>query len=186
MQFRSAVLAVTAALALIPAAASAAPKPVDVAIVTTDGTIVVRLDPVHAPVTAGNFLGHVDHGDYNQGASFYRTVSSGLHIIQGGIEARADAMKPIPVEKTTTTGLHNVAATIAMARTQDPNSATTEFFINTGDDRVLDTDRFSDGYGYAVFGTIVKGMDVVTKIQTGPAAGESLTPPVKIIRIKRV
>jgi peptidyl-prolyl cis-trans isomerase A (cyclophilin A) len=109
-----------------------------------------------------------------------------LHIIQGGIEPKTDTLAPIPVEKTTQTGLHNVAGTIAMARTQDPNSATTEFFINTGDDTLLDTEKFSDGYGYAVFGTIVKGMDVVAKIQHMPVNGEYLAQPVKILRIVRV
>jgi peptidyl-prolyl cis-trans isomerase A (cyclophilin A) len=178
--------ALVCALLLVPSVASAAAKPVDVEIVTTLGTIVVEVDPAHAPVTAGNFLKHVDAGSYNTGASFYRTVSAGLSIIQGGIEPRDDTLPPIAVEKTTTTGLHNVAGTIAMARTSDPNSATSEFYINTGDDRVLDADKFSDGFGYAVFGTIVKGADVVAKIQHSPANGQSLTPPIKIIRVKRL
>jgi peptidyl-prolyl cis-trans isomerase A (cyclophilin A) len=183
MPFARALLCV---LLLVPSVANAAAKPVDVEIVTSMGTIVVEVDPVHAPVTAENFLKHVDAGTYNAGASFYRTVSSGLSIIQGGIQPRDDAMPPIAVEKTTKTGLHNVAGTIAMARTNDPNSATSEFYINTGDDRVLDADKFSDGYGYAVFGTIVKGADVVAKIQHSPADGQSLTPPIKIIRVVRV
>jgi cyclophilin family peptidyl-prolyl cis-trans isomerase len=95
-------------------------------------------------------------------------------------------MPPIPVEKTTTTGLHNVADTIAMARTADQASATSEFYINTGDDRVLDADRFSDGFGYAVFGRIVKGDDVIAKIQSSTALGQSLTPPIKIVRVTRL
>jgi cyclophilin family peptidyl-prolyl cis-trans isomerase len=178
---------VACALLLAPVAASADPKPVDVAIVTTLGRIVVEVDTVHAPETSANFLRHVDAGVYDRGATFYRTASQpGLSIVQGGIEPRDDAMPPIPVEKTTTTGLHNVAGTIAMARTSDPNSATSEFFINTGDDRRLDADRMPDGYGYAVFGTIVKGDDVIAKIQHAAASGETLTPPVKIVRIRRV
>jgi len=185
--------ALLCALAFVPALASAAPKPVDVAIDTTDGTIVVELDTVHAPVTAGNFLKHVDAGVFDTGASFYRTVHSPdpahparIEIIQGGIEPKDDKMPPIPVEKTADTGLHNVAGTIAMARDSNPVSATSEFYINVGDDRRLDSDRFSDGYGYAVFGSVIKGMDVVTKIQTGAANGETLTPPVKILRIRRL
>jgi len=181
------------ALLVAPLAAHAAPAPVDVAIVTTLGTIVVELDLEHAPVTAGNFLKHVDTGAYDKGASFYRTVHSSdpahparIEIIQGGIEDAKDPIPPIPVEKTTTTGLHNVADTIAMARTADPNSATSEFYINTGDDRLLDADRFSDGFGYAVFGRIVKGDDVIAKIQSSTALGESLTPPIRIVRIKRI
>ena len=182
-----------ALLAFAPVAAHAAPATVDVAIVTTMGTIVVELDLEHAPVTAGNFLKHVDAGIYDRGASFYRTVHSSdpahparIEIIQGGIEPVEDKLPPIPVEKTTATGLHNVAGTIAMARTSDPASATSEFYLNTGDDRVLDADQFSDGFGYAVFGRIVKGGDVIEKIQTSPASGQSLTPPIKILRVKRV
>jgi peptidyl-prolyl cis-trans isomerase A (cyclophilin A) len=181
-----------ALLVLAPVSVRAQPAPVDVAIVTTMGTIVVELDLAHAPVTAGNFLKHVDAGVYNHAASFYRTVHSPdpahparIEIIQGGIEPADDKMPPIPVEKTTETGLHNVAGTIAMARTADPKSATSEFYINTGDDRVLDADEFSDGFGYAVFGRIVKGSDVIAKIQTSPASGQNLTPPIKILRIKR-
>ncbi len=174
-------------------AASAAIRPVNVAIVTTMGTIVVQVDTVHAPRTAANFLKHVDARTYDAGASFYRTVYSpdpthpaGLSIIQGGIETRADTMPPIAVEKTTQTGLHNVAGTIAMARQSDPSTATSEFYINTGDDRRLDADQFPDTYGYAVFGRIIAGNDVVAKIQRSPASGQSLTPPVKILRVKRM
>jgi cyclophilin family peptidyl-prolyl cis-trans isomerase len=180
-------LALLCALLAVPAAASAQPGSVDVAIVTTMGDIVVRVDVAHAPQTAANFLKHVDAGVYNRGASFYRAVSQpGLSIVQGGIEPRDDTMPPIAVEKTTDTGLHNVADTIAMARTSDPVSATSEFYINTGDDRRLDADRFSDGFGYAVFGTVVSGDDVIAKIQHAAATGQSLTPPIKILRIKRV
>jgi peptidyl-prolyl cis-trans isomerase A (cyclophilin A) len=177
----------TCALLFAPVAANADPKPVDVAIVTTMGQIVVAVDTAHAPETSANFLRHVDAGVYDRGASFYRTASQpGLSIVQGGIQPRDDTMPPIAVEKTTTTGLHNVADTIAMARTSDPNSATSEFFINTADDRRLDADRTPDGYGYAVFGTVVKGDDVVAKIQHAAASGETLTPPVRILRIKRL
>jgi peptidyl-prolyl cis-trans isomerase A (cyclophilin A) len=169
-----------------PHAADAASTPVDVAIVTTMGTIVVEVDREHAPVTVGNFLKHVDAHAYDHGASFYRAARVGLAIIQGGISPANDPLPPIPVEKTTATGLHNVAGTIAMARTADPVSADSEFFINTGDDRFLDADRYADGYGYAVFGHVVRGLDVVAKIQAAPASGESLTPPIRILRIKRI
>jgi cyclophilin family peptidyl-prolyl cis-trans isomerase len=177
-----------AVLVALPLAAHAAPEPVNVEIVTTAGTIVVAVDTVHAPATALNFLKRVDAGVYDAGASFYRAAdSNGLSIIQGGIEPRTDdARGPIPVEKTTKTGLHNVAGTIAMARTGEPVSATTEFFINTGDDRRLDADQFSDGFGYAVFGTVTSGMDVVAKIQKSPESGDRLLPPIRILRIKRV
>jgi len=180
-------MSIAALLLMAPVTASADTKPVDVAIVTSLGRIVVAVDTQHAPVTAANFLKHVDAGVYDRGASFYRAADGPrLSIVQGGIQPQDDAMPPIPVEKTTTTGLHNVADTIAMARTSDPNSATSEFFINIGDDRRLDADRAPDGEGYAVFGTVVAGDDVIAKIQHAPATGESLAPPIKILSIKRL
>lgn len=174
--------------------AAHAPRPVDVAIVTTAGTIVVRLDTAKAPLTTANFLRYVDAHRYD-GSAFYRTVRPifgqplpHIQVIQGGLEHTpgAKTFDPIPVEKTTTTGLHNAEGTVAMARTTDPNSATAEFFINAADDRGLDADRFSDGQGYAVFGHVVRGRDVVTKIQQSPANGQDLTPPIRILRIRRL
>ena len=72
-----------------------------------------------------------------------------------------------------------------MARTSDPNSASSEFFICVGDDSRLDAERSSDGVGYAVFGKVVKGMDVVLRIQHSPSVGDQLRPPVKILSIRR-
>lgn len=165
---------------------------VDVAIRTTLGTIVVRLDTAHAPVTAGNFLKHVDAHVYDD-ASFYRAARSDdpahparIEIIQGGIEPKHDMFPPIPVEMTAKTGLHNTPGTIAMARTNDPSSATSEFFINLGDDTLLDSDKFPDHFGYAAFGKIVKGYDVVVKIQHANLVGEALTPNIRIISVKRI
>jgi peptidyl-prolyl cis-trans isomerase A (cyclophilin A) len=167
-------------------------KPVDVAIQTTLGTIVVRLDTAKAPITAGNFLKHVDAHVYDD-ASFYRASRSDdpahparIQIIQGGIEPKRDMFPPIAVETTDKTGSHNVAGTIAMARTGDPVSATSEFFINLGDDTPLDSDKFPDHFGYAVFGTVVKGYDIAVRIQHANLVGEALTPPIKIIRVRRL
>jgi peptidyl-prolyl cis-trans isomerase A (cyclophilin A) len=172
--------------------ALAAPKPVDVAIQTSVGTIVVRLDPEHAPNTVKNFLHSVDAGTYN-GATFYRSVSkarepqSHIEVIQGGLNPQGtDPMiRPIALEGTDKTGLHNRDGTIAMARTQDPNSATTEIFIDIGDDSFLDAGG-PTGPGYAAFGKVITGMDVVLKIQRAPASGEMLTPPIKIIKVSRL
>ncbi len=166
---------------------------VDVAIQTSSGTIVVALDTAKAPATTRNFLRYVDTHAYD-GAAFYRTVRSregeprSIEVIQGGLQGKRDAAKqpPIAVEKTETTGLHNTNATIAMARTADPNSTTSEFFINIGDDTVLDSEKFNDRYGYAVFGRVVKGYDVVLRIQRAAASGEALTPPIRINRVLRV
>jgi peptidyl-prolyl cis-trans isomerase A (cyclophilin A) len=164
----------------------------DVAITTADGTIVVRLEGAHAPITTKNFLHYVDTHGYD-GATFYRTVrratepQASIEVIQGGLNPQTEnpAIKPIPLEPTSKTGLHNVDGTIAMARTADPNSATTEFFIDVGDDRFLDAGG-PTGPGYAAFGHVIRGMDVVRTIHTAAANGESLSPPVKILGIRRV
>ena len=186
----AATLLFTALLASAATARGAAP--VDVAIQTSAGTIVVRLDPARAPITVKNFLHYVDAGTYN-GATIYRTVrratepQSRIEVIQGGLNPQTanPMIKPIPLEPTSKTGLHNTDGTIAMARTADPNSATTEFFIDVGDDRFLDAGG-PLGPGYAAFGKVIRGMDVVHKIHVAPAQGESLTPPIRIIKISRV
>jgi peptidyl-prolyl cis-trans isomerase A (cyclophilin A) len=184
------LLALAALLAAAPAAAFAAPPGTDVAIRTTAGTIVVRLEAARAPVTVRNFLHYVDTHAYDH-ATFYRTVrratepQSRIEVIQGGLKEPSPMIKPIPLEPTSKTGLHNVDGTIAMARTADPNSASTEFFIDVGDDRFLDAGG-SLGPGYAAFGKVIRGMDVVRKIHTAPASGEMLTPPIEIISITRV
>lgn len=183
-------------LAAVVALLGAAPpaKPVDVAIDTSAGTIVVRIDTAKAPQTSANFLRYVDAHRYD-GSSFYRTVRPvfgqplpAIQVIQGGLERTPSAktFAPIPVETTTKTGLHNTEGTIAMARTGEPVSATAEFFINAADDRFLDADRFQDHLGYAVFGSVVRGAAVVNKIHQAPAQGDQLTPPIRILRIHRV
>ncbi len=192
MHYRS-LLAVAAALTLL-GAAPRAPKPVDVAIETSAGTIVVRVETAKAPLTSANFLRYVDAHKYD-GSSFYRTVRPvfgqpmpRIQVVQGGLEQTpaAKPFAPIPVESTRTTGLHNTAGTLAMARTSEPNSATAEFFINAADDRWLDGDQFADHQGYAVFAKVVRGGDVVAKIHTAPANGEVLAPPIRIVRMHRV
>lgn len=196
-----------AVLAACLTSLAAAPRPpanVDVAMTTSMGTIIVRLDAARAPVTVANFLHYVDTHQFD-GASFYRAVRTGsarpagkprIQIIQGGLQMKlGDAglakLPRIPVEETTKTGLHNTPGTIAMARERDPDTASTEFFINTADDTWLDAQKFADHHGYAVFGRVVRGMDVVKKIQQArakddPMMGELLAPPVTIIRVTRV
>ncbi len=166
--------------------------PVDVAIVTTSGTIVVRLDAAKAPRTARNFLRYVASGAYN-GSSFYRNVTRAnepqapFEVIQGGLGAQSHAamLAPLALEPTTVTGLHNVGGSIAMARTADPDSATTEFFLDIGDARYLDAGG-PLGPGYAAFGHVVRGMDVVLKIHRAPTQVEQLTPPIRIVRMRRI
>jgi peptidyl-prolyl cis-trans isomerase A (cyclophilin A) len=170
-------------------AATRAAAPVDVAIETSMGTIVVRLDRAHAPGTTANFLRYVDLGTYN-GAAFYRTVSrtgGKIEVVQGGLNPQGPnpMIHPIPLEPTSKTGLHNTDGTISMARTGDPNSATTEFFLSIGDNRFLDAGG-PTGPGYAVFGKVIRGADVVRKIQRSHANGELLDPPVRIVKTSRL
>jgi peptidyl-prolyl cis-trans isomerase A (cyclophilin A) len=174
-----------------PAARAAAPSHVDIAIRTTDGTIVVRLDTAHAPITANNFLHYVDRHAFDRGASFYRTVAKinepgvPFEVIQGGFKAVPPDAKRITLEPTNATGLHNDDGEIAMARTNDPDSAATEFFICIGNARYLDAGG-PLGVGYAAFGKVIRGMDVVHRIHHASAQGESLAPPVAILSIKRI
>jgi len=171
-------------------AASRARAPVDVTIQTSAGAIIVRLDPARAPVTTANFLHYVDTGAYN-GATFYRTVSkanepgSKIEVIQGGLNPQAPNPHPIPLEPTSKTGLHNTDGAISMARTSDPNSGSTEFFLCIGDNRFLDAGG-PTGPGYAAFGKVVRGADVVRKIQRMHANGEMLAPPVRIVKMTRL
>lgn len=180
---------VATALPLRSASADPAP-PVDVALETSAGTIVVRVDVEHAPRTARNFLHYVDTHAYD-GATFYRTVNkrsepeSRIEVIQGGLGPRAAALPPITLEPTSGSGLRNTDGALAMARTADPNSATTEFFIDLGDDSFLDAGG-PLGPGYAVFGHVVRGMDVVRRIHDAAATGESLSPPISILHAHRV
>jgi peptidyl-prolyl cis-trans isomerase A (cyclophilin A) len=185
------ILIPTLVLATIAAALSA-PKTTDVAIKTSLGTIVVRLDTARAPITAKNFLHYVDTHAYDN-TTFYRTVrratepQSRIEVIQGGLNPQTSnpMIVPIPLEPTSKTRLHHTDGTIAMARQAEPNSATTEFFIDIGDDRFLDAGG-PLGPGYAAFGKVIRGIDVVHKIHTAKAAGESLTPPIRIVSVSRV
>ncbi|HEY6234112.1 MAG TPA: peptidylprolyl isomerase [Candidatus Elarobacter sp.] len=189
------MLALCAAM-LAPAASSSAATrtaaPVDVAIQTSMGTIVVRLDRAHAPGTTANFLHYVDLRMYD-GTTFYRTVSranepgSKIEVIQGGLNPQAPnpMIHPIPLEPTSKTGLHNTDGAISMARTSDPNSASTEFFLCIGDNRFLDAGG-PVGPGYAAFGKVVRGAAVVRAIQHAHATGEMLVPPVRIVKMTRL
>lgn len=165
-----------------PFPASAASGEVKVAIVTSAGTIEVALDPVHAPVTAKNFLRLVDRKFYN-GGTFFRAVPK--FMIQGGDKARETEHDPtIPLESPLKTGVRNVDGAISMARTPDPNSADSEFFICDGDQARLDGTRSQPGY--TAFGHVTKNMDVVRRIARMPVSGDQLVTPVKIIRIQRL
>ncbi|MBV8210892.1 MAG: peptidyl-prolyl cis-trans isomerase [Burkholderiaceae bacterium] len=153
----------TQALAADPAATAAATR---VAFDTSEGRIVVELRADKAPKTAANFLQYVNEGFYD-GTIFHRVIDG--FMIQGGGFTPGLSQKPTrpPIASESTNGLKNVRGAIAMARTSDPNSATSQFFINVVDNNKLDYPSF-DGTGYTVFGNVVQGMDVVDKIRVVP------------------
>lgn len=173
------VLPVTTAYA---AGTSAGANPL-VLLKTTDGPITVELDAAKAPMTVANFVAYVKRGQYS-GTIFHRVIPG--FMIQGGGFDRALNQKPTqaPIALESQNGLHNVEGTIAMARTADPDSATAQFFINTADNtRSLDYPG-ADGHGYAVFGHVTAGMDVVKKIEgapTGASNGMSDVPQTPIV-----
>lgn len=168
-------------------------KPVRVLIHTELGDIEVELDVSHAPITTANFLRYVNAHMYDGGA-FHRTVTLDnqpnnevkIQVIQGGIPAsrEKDSFPPIPLERTSKTGLGHKDGTISMAR-DEPDTATSDFFICIGDQPELDFGgkRNPDGQGFAAFGRVINGMDVVRKIQASRADGQKLTPPIKIVSV---
>jgi peptidyl-prolyl cis-trans isomerase A (cyclophilin A)/peptidyl-prolyl cis-trans isomerase B (cyclophilin B) len=142
---------------------SAADAP-HVALKTSMGEIVLELYPEKAPKTVANFLQYVKSKQYN-GTIFHRVIDN--FMIQGGGFDKDMQQKPTgaPVENEANNGLRNEAGSVAMARTSNPHSATAQFFINVKDNGFLDYPG-QDGWGYTVFGKIIKGMDVVNKIRT--------------------
>jgi cyclophilin family peptidyl-prolyl cis-trans isomerase len=154
-------------LCLAAPAAVAAANP-QVRLVTNQGEIVIELYPEKAPKTVANFLRYVQDGFYN-GTIFHRVM--GEFMIQGGGFTPAMAEKPTraPIPNEANNGLQNSRGTIAMARTSDPHSATAQFFINVVDNDFLDfRAKTLQGWGYAVFGRVVQGMEVVDKIKAVP------------------
>ena len=187
-------IAIVAALSLAGATFGET-KPTKVELVTDLGSIVIEVDGEHAPATAANFLRYVDARLYDSGR-FHRTVTPGnqpdnkvkIEVIQGGIDPAREKEDgaPIALERTRDTGLAHRDGTVSMARAE-PDTATSDFFICIGDQPSLDFGgaRNPDGQGFAAFGRVVKGLDVVKKIQAAPAEGQMLTPPVKILKVTR-
>jgi peptidyl-prolyl cis-trans isomerase A (cyclophilin A) len=181
-----------------------APRPQSNAVVifeTEKGTIELEVDGVHAPVTAANFLKYVDGGFYD-GGSVNRAVRPDntvrhdveIQVIQFQIAAsrRGEQFPPIPLERTSVTGLTHVDGAISMAR-GGPDTATGSFSIVIGRQPEMDFGgrRNPDGQGFAVFGRVIRGMDVVAAIQAsptgqqGPYGTESLAPPIKVLKAYR-
>ena len=142
-----------------------------VKLVTTMGDIVIELDAAKAPKTVDNFLQYVKSGHYD-GTIFHRVI--GNFMIQGGgmtADMKQKATRP-PIVLESRNGLVNTRGTVAMARTNDPNSATAQFFINVTDNDFLNQAQSRDGNGYAVFGKVVQGMDVVDRIKGVPTTNK--------------
>ncbi len=172
-------------LALFSAAVMAS-NPV-VKLFTNLGSIELELYPHKAPVTVKNFLGYVNTGFYN-GTIFHRVIP-GFMIQGGGFKAgMKEKSTRGPIRNEADNGLKNLTGTVAMARTSDPHSATAQFFINVADNHFLDhTADTPSGWGYAVFGRVLKGMDVVRKISQVPTSyvGSYQNVPVKDVVIER-
>lgn len=167
---------------------------------TALGEIDIAVDAAHAPITAANFLKYVD-GKFYDGGRFHRATRPDnyvpqlperppMQIIQAGINParRGAGFSPIPLERTTATGLKHISGTVSMARGAAADSATSDFFICVDDEPSLDfrSKRYEDGQGFAAFGRVVKGMNVVRRIQHQPVNGQALDPPITIVRIARV
>ena len=147
------------------------PKETRVTLNTTLGDIVIELYPTRAPITVANFVGYVNNGHY-KGTVFHRVIPG--FMAQGGGFTYALRQKPglPPILNEADNGLKNRRGTIAMARTNDPHSASTQFFINFSNNAMLDhSSKTTQGWGYAVFGKVIKGMDVVDKMATIPTRG---------------
>jgi peptidyl-prolyl cis-trans isomerase A (cyclophilin A) len=186
------------------AATAAQPKPVRVLVQTELGDIVVEVDQQRAPATAANFLRYVDAGHYD-GGTWHRTVKMDnqpespvkIEVIQAGVNPAfaKSGFPPIALERTSVTGLAHKDGVISMAR-GTPDSATSGWFICINDQPSLDFGgaRNPDGQGFAAFGRVIKGMDVVRKIQSAPSStnrttnteAQRLTPPIKIIKMARL
>ena len=164
-RFFAMAAALTAALLAAPADGQAAEPTVKLE--TSMGDIVVQLNSRKAPLSTANFLQYVKSGFYD-GTIFHRVIKG--FMIQGGglTQDMKEKSGHAPIKNEASNGLRNQRYTIAMARTSDPDSATSQFFINTVNNRFLDTDKAQDGVGYAVFGEVIKGTDVVRKIEAVP------------------
>jgi peptidyl-prolyl cis-trans isomerase A (cyclophilin A) len=176
-------------------------SPVRVLMRTEAGPILIELYPDAAPITAGNFLAYVDKG-LLAGAAFYRTVGpandhnpAGISVVQGGRDDAPGGLPPIAHETTAATGIRHADGVISMAR-DAPGTATSEFFICIGPNPALDFGgaRNPDGQGFAAFGRVVSGMDVVRKISAAPTkaaagnpylVGQLIAAPVKILGVER-
>lgn len=168
---------------------------------TSLGQFEIELEAAKAPISVANFLAYVDAGAYD-GGSFHRTVRPGtesrtdypIQVIQASRARGKAGRAPIALERTSVTGLKHLAGTLSMARSTAADSASSDFFVCVTDTPELDYGghRNPDGQGFAAFGRVVSGMDVVMTIHGSPIdegsqgrARETLTPPVRILKMYR-
>jgi peptidyl-prolyl cis-trans isomerase A (cyclophilin A) len=185
-------IALTLALTAFAAAQSA---PVKVLVQTEMGDIVIEVDAAKAPNTVANFLKYVDAGVFD-GGQFHRTVTMSnqptdkvkIEVIQASAGEGKEKHPPIALERTSVTGLQHKDGTVSMARGA-ADSATSSWFVCINDQPSLDFggQRNPDGQGFAAFGRVIKGMDVVRKIHQAPNTdAQRLTPPIKIVKVSRM
>lgn len=170
------------------------PNKPQVIIETNYGDIRAELYPTQAPKTVAAFLSYVEAGYYTNGAIYRVLLQEGATpalntgLIQGGTWNKQDItsnVPGIPHETTQQTGLTHTSGTLSLAR-REPGTASTEFFICIGDQTKFDFGKGGDGQGFAAFGRVLEGMDIVRKIQQLPANGEQLVKVVEIRRIRRM
>ncbi len=192
--FRSLPKALPFTILFLTSLASLRAQSPKVVLETDAGNITIEVYTKQAPVTAANFLRYVDEGLFSR-ATFYRVLrpdnqpkdSVKINVLQGGLAPVFNAaLLPIKHESTQQTGLQHQDGTLSMVR-QKPGTARSEFFICIGDQPALDAGgkRNPDGKGFAAFGKVTEGMDVIRKIHEMPANGQLLAEPVKILSISR-
>lgn len=160
-----------------------------VEVVTNHGTFAIQLDPAKAPKSVANFLSYVDAKHYD-GTVFHRVIPTFM-IQGGGFDQRLEKKSTnAPIQNEADNGLKNARGTVAMARTNDPHSATSQWFVNVVDNKFLDHQaKDGSGWGYAVFGKVIEGMDAVDKIKdvrTGPGGQFAKDCPVETVVISSV
>jgi len=158
-------------------------KPIMVKLTTSKGEIVLELDKEKAPITVENFLAYVKAGHYD-GTIFHRVIN-GFMIQGGGMDkALKEKSTNAPITNEADNGLRNTNYTVAMARTGDPHSATAQFFINVADNGFLNhTGKNAQGWGYAVFGKVVKGQEVVDAIKAVPTMTKGFYENVPVVPV---
>jgi peptidyl-prolyl cis-trans isomerase A (cyclophilin A) len=194
MNYFTGLLNIIITTSVIVTMAACGNKNPEVIIITELGDITIELYPDKAPVTVANFIRYIEENRF-KGATFYRVVTQDnqpdndvkIEVIQGGLfeDNHPQALPPIKHETTQQTGIRHLDGTISMAR-YGPGTATSEFFICIGNQPSLDYggNRNTDGQGFAAFGRVVKGMDVVKKIQQQPEKEQYLKPRIKILEME--